>query len=120
MPRGARYKIVTPQDNQSLDPAGGTAPSHISDAITVLRAESIALTINHKLTCSNSTSLDVLVFASSDGIILDDTPYTSFNLGAQDVMTRPITVGPYAIKVKVENKDSVNATVVTTKLIIIS
>jgi len=65
-----------------------------------------------------STSLDVLVFTSSDKKNYDTVPYISWNLGANSQLTRGITKGMKYLSVKADNKDTVNNSAVTIKLII--
>jgi len=99
--------------DQELDPSGGASPSKESVAFLVIDAEKLTLVVDHKRVGSNSTNLDVIVYSSIDGSVFDTIPYDSYNIGAQQVLSRPITPGPVFLKVKVDNKDSVNATKVS-------
>ena len=72
----------------------------------------LALTAKNGL----STDLDVLVYSSYDGVNFDSELYVSMNLGASKTKTIPVAASPRFFKIKVENKDAVNATNVTTKV----
>jgi hypothetical protein len=106
--------IYRPQDAVDLTASGGATPSNTSGEIRVEDAASLALTVKHNLAGSNSTNLDVYVYSSEDGVDFDTEPYVSLNVGAQQRKTIPITPGVRFIRVKVENKDTSNATTVTT------
>lgn len=113
-----RFRVVTTQDAVSLTISGGATPSDVSDPVYVEGAEAIALTVDHNLTGSNSTDLDIIIYTSEDGVDFDNISYASMNLGAGQKKTIPITVGPRFVEVKVVNNDGSNATDVTTKLTI--
>jgi len=102
---------------QGLDASGGPTPSVESDAFLVVDAEKLTIVIDHKWTTSNSTNLDILLYSSMDGVKFDTVPYQSWNLGAQEILSRPITPGPIFLKVKVDNKDTANATKVSVYIV---
>lgn len=111
--KGGEVTTYRPQNNVSLTVAGGATPSNESDPIRIEDAEALALTVFN----GASTNLDVLPYASLDGVNFDTEPYTgNINIGANKKKTVPISPGPRFIKIKVENKDTGNATTVTTYL----
>jgi len=103
--------------DEDLDPSGGASPSKESAAFLVIDAKKLVLVVDHKRTGSNSTNLDILLYASHDGTVFDTVPYQSYNLGANEVISRPITPGPVYLKAKADNKDSVNSTRVSVFLL---
>jgi len=103
--------------DEDLTESGGATPSKESAAFLVIDADKLTLVMDHKRTGSNSTSIDIILYSSIDGSVFDTIPYESYNLGAQEILSRPITPGPVFLKVKVDNKDTVNATRVSVYIV---
>lgn len=104
----------TPQAAVALTVSGGATPSNTSVGIDVSLAKTIGLQVQN----GASTSLNVYVYASCDGVIYDDQSYASMNLGANQEKTLLVSPGPEYIRVTVTNADAVNTTTVTSKLIV--
>ena len=102
----------------SLTVSGGATPSRETEAIDVRGFTSLALTIDHNRTGSDSTDLDTFVYSSPDGAVYDTTPLvTESALGAATVKTIAVTSGVCYVKIKVANEDAVNTTVVKLTLV---
>ena len=107
--RPETFKHV-PTTDVSLTVSGGATPTAQSEAIDVRGAKAVLLTLNHNITGSDSTDLDIEVFASYDGTTFDNLPFVSMNVGASKVKSIPIAIGPAYIRWKLTNNDGSNAT----------
>jgi len=105
-------KVYTLFDAVSLTVSGGATPSRTSDWVETDDAEDLVLSVGN----GASTNLDVEVFTSPDKSLIDNLPYASLNLAANQRKSIAVTPGPLFMQVKITNKDSVNATTVTVKL----
>ena len=85
--------------------------SHTSvDDVKVDLAEVILLTMDN----GASTDMEIRVFTSPTKTgAFDTVPFTSFKVGANERMTRPLVAGYYKMKVVAVNADAVNASDVT-------
>ena len=102
----------------SLTVSGGATPSLETEAIDVRGFASLALTIDHNRTGSDSTDLDTFVYSSPDGAVYDTEPLvTESALGASKVKTIAVTSGVSYVKLKVANEDAGNATKVKLTLV---
>ena len=105
--------VWTPQDEVALTAVGGAKPIDTSGEIVVEEGGKLALTVKN----GDSTSIIVRIYTSPDGVNFDTEAYlTSGTLAANKTKTFHVDAGPRFFRVEAENKDAVNATVVTTKL----
>lgn len=116
--RPETFKLV-PTTDVSLTVSGGATPTAQSEAIDVRGAKDILLTLNHNITGSDSTDIDIEVFASYDGVTFDNEPYMSMNVAASKVKSVPIATGPAYIRWKLTNNDVGNATEVRPVVVLV-
>ncbi len=101
------------QDAVALTASGGATPSDTSDFADLRGRRGLSLFAKN----GASTSLTVSVYASPDNVNYDTAPIISFNLGANESITRPINGPVNYVKVTAVNGDAVNATSVTTIIV---
>ena len=108
----AKVLQYTPETDVELTVSGGATPSAQSEAIDVLGAAEISLVVDHTLTGSDSTDLDVEIFTSYDGSNWDTDAYATVKVGAgKQPAPTPITPpNVHSIRWKATNNDGANAT----------
>ena len=72
--------------------------------------DSCHLIIKHDMDYSYSKELQIIVYTSADGIILNSAPYKDFTIETKEVFTVLIPPECNYIQVKFQNKDPENST----------
>jgi len=74
--------------------------------LDVERATGIAVQADTSPTDNVSTSVDVNVMASLDGVNWDNVPYAEMNLGDNQVKTMLVEPGPFKLRLRLDNNNA--------------
>jgi len=80
-------------------------PPKVDTIINIERASSIAVQADTTPAHNVSTSVDINIMASIDGVKFDTVPYAEMNLGDAEIKTMLVAPGPLRIRLRLDENN---------------